>query len=108
MSTFPSYQDGETPWIRVKSLRRVKEDTLVTSLLPGESIAYTITDQAGVVVGSGDNTSRVTHWAGGTWGALATKTPSNAALDTGRYAVRWTLTVGGGTAIEDDAFDIKP
>jgi hypothetical protein len=114
MSTTPDYQSGETPWLRLKTLTRAVGGTVVTTLDPGESIAYEIMDATGDVVGSGDSTSEVTYQtfiingeSVGAWSALAVQDPSGDPLDVGRYAVRWTLDIGGGVAIEDDALRIK-
>jgi hypothetical protein len=113
MSTVPEYQSGETPWLRLRTLTRAVGGAVVTTLDPGESIAYEILDATGDVVGSGDSDTEVTYQtfiingeSTGAWSALATKT-GGAALDVGRYAIRWTLDIGGGVAIEDDALRIK-
>lgn len=111
MSTFPTYQVGETPWIRTRELTRTKEETAVTTLQPGESIAYVIAPvnsqgTVGTLVGSGDSSSAVTHWANGTWAAIARKT-GGTPLDAGKYRIRWTLTVGGGVSVEDDYLTIR-
>jgi hypothetical protein len=113
MSTVPEYQSGETPWLRLKTLTRAVGGTVVSTLDPGESIAYEIMDATGDVVGSGDSTSEVTYQtfiingeSVSAWSALAVQTDLSA-LDVGRYAIRWTLDIGGGVAIEDDALRIK-
>lgn len=111
-STTPTYESGETPWIRSKRVTRSKEQTAVESLQPGESIAYSIQPKTGTgtfgsAVGSGSSASEVTHWADGLWAAVATKT-GGAPLDVGLYRIRWTITIGDGVAVEDDALRIKP
>lgn len=100
-TTTPVYQYGETPWIRSKTVTRVKEGTLVTTLGGGESIAYVVKDAAGATVDSGSSASEVTHWSDGIWAAKLDVLP------VGRYTIRWTLTIGGGVAVEDDALVIR-
>jgi hypothetical protein len=113
MSTVPEYQSGETPWLRLRTLTRAVGGAVVTTLDPGESIAYEILGATGDVVGFGDSTSAVTYQtfingeSTGAWSALAVQSPSGDPLAIGRYAIRWTLDIGGGVAIEDDALRIK-
>jgi hypothetical protein len=114
MSTVPEYQSGETPWLRLRTLTRAVGGAVVTTLDPGESIAYEILDATGDVVGSGDSDTEVTYQtfiingeSTGAWSALAVQSPSGDPLAIGRYAIRWTLDIGGGVAIEDDALRIK-
>ena len=93
--THPTYQSGETPWIRLLGLKRVKQDTTVTSLGGGETLAFTVYNILGASALTGTAAGgAVTHNANGDWWAQLTP-----ALAVGTFSVKWTAVVGGGTAI---------
>lgn len=99
----PSYELGETPWIRLKSLRRTLGNSLVTSLDPGEVISFVVTNAAGETVEEGNSDDAdVTHAESGTWWAQLT------GLDElGVMRIKWTADVAGGISIWRDALRIK-
>lgn len=97
------YQAGETPWIYAGPVVRVEGGAIVTALEPGESIAFTVRDSAGSEVATGSTPDDVDYRSltidSRTFSAWAAKLE---ALPPGIYRIRWTLTIGGGTAVEDD------
>lgn len=110
MATAKVYQVGETPWIRLKSLKRVDPSpyvvgasaVIISELLPGESIGFVL-KIAGVTAQSGDTDGgEVLYYGNGIWRALLN--PVTAGVAT----VRWTGNLSGGVAIWDDTFTVVP
>lgn len=96
------YQFGSTPRIRAVAIQRTRDNSLVTSLGPGESIAYMVTDASGTQLLSGSTTTaEVTHAGGGTWEATLTGLPL------GPAHIRWVAIVDDGETVWDDALHVS-